>query len=165
MITIIFLLVDCPPNYHQFVSESTTTCVPCERGTYSNDDGQVTCISCPEHMSTLNIGASDIEDCIGRYNITECLHTIYVDLLYSLSLTDQCPPGYNSTTGLIPCEPCAEYYYQLDYGATTCTQCTERDAFNITKCAPEPAGINRTIIIILHSSIVISSCCNYCHIY
>ena len=138
-----FFLVDCPPNYHQFVSESTTTCVPCERGTYSNEDGQVTCIACPEHMSTLNIGASDVEDCIGRYNITEVFmqYTLtYFKLKYYLPPTDQCLPGYNSTTGLVPCEPCAEYYYQLDYGAMTCTMCTERDKFNITECARDPAG-------------------------
>ena len=57
--------------------------------------------------------------------------------MYNLFLSELCPPGNYSLTGLVPCLPCPPFTYTLSKGSVFCTMCDENDAANITNCIPE----------------------------
>ena len=44
--------------------------------------------------------------------------------------TAQCPPHYNSSTGLKECEECPKGYYQLEYGSVSCIKCSAANRSN-----------------------------------
>ena len=50
---------------------------------------------------------------------------LYPDLSnFFIYSTDFCLAGHFSSNGLLPCQPCAPNYYQLERGATDCLPCT-----------------------------------------
>ncbi|XP_064192984.1 signal peptide, CUB and EGF-like domain-containing protein 2 isoform X1 [Anguilla rostrata] len=78
-------------------------CVLCPPGTYQDEEGQVSCETCPGPEvlgSPRTIGARNISECGG-----------------------QCPPGQYSHDGFIPCLPCPLGSYQSDTGRTSCFPC------------------------------------------
>ena len=62
---------------------------------------------------------------VNNINMTKNFMTFFIDL---------CPPGHNSANGFMPCQPCPEYYYQSEYGATECIPCTKNVQDNVPEC-------------------------------
>lgn len=55
---------------------------------------------------------------------TRTLLTVYVCCIFSfIFISDMCPPGTFSNTGLMPCSPCPRGQYQALSGSQTCLSC------------------------------------------
>ncbi|KAL5022311.1 hypothetical protein ScPMuIL_001466 [Solemya velum] len=94
--------VACPRGtYHVSVNE---TCELCPLGQYQDDEGQESCLPCPNATTTLAGGAK---------NETECRAS--------------CGSGHRSPSGLEPCTPCDIGYYQSNVGMTECVPCLENE--------------------------------------
>uniref|UniRef100_A0A8C1KTH4 Signal peptide, CUB and EGF-like domain-containing protein 2 n=1 Tax=Cyprinus carpio TaxID=7962 RepID=A0A8C1KTH4_CYPCA len=92
------LLVRClPGSYYHGEQER---CVQCPPGTFQEREGQLACDLCP---------GGDRHGPTGARNITSC--------------AGQCPPGYFSSDGFKPCQPCPVGTYQPDPGRTLCFPC------------------------------------------
>nr|XP_033783767.1 signal peptide, CUB and EGF-like domain-containing protein 2 isoform X3 [Geotrypetes seraphini] len=78
-------------------------CILCPSGTYQDEEGQITCETCPipeNHAAPKTIGARNISECGG-----------------------QCSPGEYSSDGFKPCLSCPSGTYQPDSGRTSCFPC------------------------------------------
>lgn len=40
-----------------------------------------------------------------------------------MHISERCPPGYFSSTGLTPCQACPRGFYQENIGSNACKQC------------------------------------------
>ncbi|XP_027317239.3 signal peptide, CUB and EGF-like domain-containing protein 2 isoform X5 [Anas platyrhynchos] len=79
------------------------SCVLCPNGTYQDEEGQITCDSCP---SSQNAGNQKLA---GAHSVSQC--------------GDQCSPGEYSPDGFKPCLPCPLGTYQPEAGRVTCFPC------------------------------------------
>uniref|UniRef100_A0A8C1KVI0 Signal peptide, CUB and EGF-like domain-containing protein 2 n=1 Tax=Cyprinus carpio TaxID=7962 RepID=A0A8C1KVI0_CYPCA len=86
-----------PGSYYHGEQER---CVQCPPGTFQEREGQLACDLCP---------GGDRHGPTGARNITSC--------------AGQCPPGYFSSDGFKPCQPCPVGTYQPDPGRTLCFPC------------------------------------------
>ncbi|KAI2649440.1 Signal peptide, CUB and EGF-like domain-containing protein 3 [Labeo rohita] len=86
-----------PGSYYHGEQER---CVQCPPGTFQEREGQLACDLCP---------GGDRHGPPGARNITSC--------------AGQCPPGYFSSDGFKPCQPCPLGAYQPDPGRTLCFPC------------------------------------------
>uniref|UniRef100_A0A672NZU9 Signal peptide, CUB domain, EGF-like 3 n=1 Tax=Sinocyclocheilus grahami TaxID=75366 RepID=A0A672NZU9_SINGR len=86
-----------PGSYYHGEQER---CVQCPPGTFQEREGQLACDLCP---------GGDRHGPQGARNITSC--------------AGQCPPGYFSSDGFKPCQPCPLGTYQPDPGRTLCFPC------------------------------------------
>ncbi|XP_030056873.1 signal peptide, CUB and EGF-like domain-containing protein 2 [Microcaecilia unicolor] len=78
-------------------------CILCPSGTYQDEEGQITCETCPfheNHAAPKTVGARNISECGG-----------------------QCSPGEYSSDGFKPCMSCPVGKYQPDSGRTSCFPC------------------------------------------
>ncbi|XP_069079751.1 signal peptide, CUB and EGF-like domain-containing protein 2 isoform X6 [Pleurodeles waltl] len=78
-------------------------CILCPNGTYQDEEGQITCETCPRtdsHGSQKATGARNMSECGG-----------------------QCLPGEYSLDGFKPCHLCPLGTYQPERGRTTCFSC------------------------------------------
>ena len=79
------------------------TCLACPTGTYADQMGGTQCSACPENTHTLHEGATDASECLAV-----------------------CGHGTVSSTGLIPCTPCARNTYSgppIAGGFRACEPC------------------------------------------
>nr|XP_027317239.2 signal peptide, CUB and EGF-like domain-containing protein 2 isoform X3 [Anas platyrhynchos] len=79
------------------------SCVLCPNGTYQDEEGQITCDSCPSSQNPGN------QKLAGAHNVSQC--------------GDQCSPGEYSPDGFKPCLPCPLGTYQPEAGRVTCFPC------------------------------------------
>lgn len=99
---------------------TATQCIPCDKGTYGTEIAQNKCEPCPTNHSTLHLGSTAYDECIGKM-VLSLIH--YYDLLFDVEM---CPPNYyNSSNGFIPCFPCPPLSYTLKQGSVSCTDCDE----------------------------------------
>ena len=116
----IFILVDCSNGMYSSFTGTATQCIPCDKGTYGTEIAQNRCEPCPTNYSTLHLGSTAYDDCIGKM-VLSLIH--YYDLLFAVEM---CPPNYyNSSNGFIPCFPCPPLSYTLKQGSVSCTDCDE----------------------------------------
>ncbi|XP_077374524.1 signal peptide, CUB and EGF-like domain-containing protein 2 isoform X7 [Festucalex cinctus] len=78
-------------------------CVTCPAGTYQDEEGQMSCETCPTPEGR------DVAKVAGARNVSEC--------------GGQCPPGQSSHDGFLPCLLCPLGSYQPEVGRTTCFPC------------------------------------------
>uniref|UniRef100_A0A2K6EQD9 Sushi, von Willebrand factor type A, EGF and pentraxin domain-containing protein 1 n=1 Tax=Propithecus coquereli TaxID=379532 RepID=A0A2K6EQD9_PROCO len=101
-----------------YSSNGLETCESCPLGTYQPEFGSRSCLLCPENTSTVKRGAVDISAC-----------------------GVPCPVGEFSRSGLMPCYPCPQDYYQPNPGKSFCLSCpfygttTITGARSITDCS------------------------------
>ncbi|XP_070287020.1 sushi, von Willebrand factor type A, EGF and pentraxin domain-containing protein 1 [Myotis yumanensis] len=101
-----------------YSSNGLETCESCPLGSYQPAVGARSCLSCPRNTSTVKRGAVDISAC-----------------------GVPCPLGEFSRSGLMPCHPCPQDYYQPDAGKSFCLACpfygttTFAGATSITDCS------------------------------
>ncbi|XP_068541383.1 signal peptide, CUB and EGF-like domain-containing protein 2 isoform X3 [Anas acuta] len=79
------------------------SCVLCPNGTYQDEEGQITCDSCPSSQNPGN------QKLAGAHSVSQC--------------GDQCSPGEYSPDGFKPCLPCPLGTYQPEAGRVTCFPC------------------------------------------
>uniref|UniRef100_A0A8C4N059 Sushi, von Willebrand factor type A, EGF and pentraxin domain-containing protein 1 n=1 Tax=Equus asinus asinus TaxID=83772 RepID=A0A8C4N059_EQUAS len=101
-----------------YSSNGLETCESCPLGSYQPAFGSRSCLFCPENTSTVKRGAVDIAAC-----------------------GVPCPVGEFSRSGLMPCYPCPQDYYQPNPGKSFCLSCpfygttTITGARSITDCS------------------------------
>ena len=94
-------------------------CAPCPTHLYQPEEGQTSCLTCPDGTITTAEGASNESMCV-----RECLHGTYSD------------------NGLHPCTPCPTHLYQPEEGQTSCLTCpngtitTAEGASDESMCIP-----------------------------
>ncbi|XP_040414519.1 signal peptide, CUB and EGF-like domain-containing protein 2 isoform X5 [Cygnus olor] len=79
------------------------SCVLCPNGTYQDEEGQITCDSCPSPQNPGN------QKLAGAHSVSQC--------------GDQCSPGEYSPDGFKPCLPCPLGTYQPEAGRVSCFPC------------------------------------------
>uniref|UniRef100_A0A8B9E663 Signal peptide, CUB and EGF-like domain-containing protein 2 n=1 Tax=Anser cygnoides TaxID=8845 RepID=A0A8B9E663_ANSCY len=79
------------------------SCVLCPNGTYQDEEGQITCDSCPSPQNPGN------QKLAGAHSVSQC--------------GDQCSPGDYSPDGFKPCLPCPLGTYQPEAGRVSCFPC------------------------------------------
>ncbi|XP_072033451.1 uncharacterized protein [Amphiura filiformis] len=77
-------------------------CAVCPRGFYQPGTAATDCIACPDGQITEQVATRFLSDCKAL-----------------------CSPGLSSSSGLIPCTPCARHHYQPATGQTVCIQCVD----------------------------------------
>ncbi|XP_067651449.1 sushi, von Willebrand factor type A, EGF and pentraxin domain-containing protein 1-like [Haliotis asinina] len=92
------ICVGCPKGSR--LDSSTKSCVDCPVGSYQDQDSSVTCLTCPDGMSTAISGSKNMSDCKGI-----------------------CQPGFISPDGLEPCNPCPMGTFQGMPRNQHCTAC------------------------------------------
>eukprot|EP00057_Strongylocentrotus_purpuratus_P009497 XP_011663971.1 PREDICTED: signal peptide, CUB and EGF-like domain-containing protein 1 isoform X8 [Strongylocentrotus purpuratus] len=80
---------------------SSGGCLPCEAGSYQDEEGQLECRRCPQQDQQYDV--------TGARHITEC--------------GGQCRPGEYSVDGFQPCDSCPVGSYQPESGRTHCLPC------------------------------------------
>ncbi|CAH1274716.1 SRPX2 [Branchiostoma lanceolatum] len=98
------------PNYDSYICKGCIkgsyldtnkgTCEKCETGQFQDEDGQITCKSCPPGTWTVKKGSRAIDLCL----VT-------------------CQPGWYSDTGMEPCAQCEMGHYQSMSGRKQCQRC------------------------------------------
>lgn len=102
----------------RIVAEVIPECVGCPLNTYQDKVGGPECIPCPSNHVTLTTETKTVTDCIGK---------CYKCFMYYIYYVGLCPPNYNSSTGLAPCEPCPKGMYQPEYGELYCIPCQSEE--------------------------------------
>ncbi|XP_048245187.1 sushi, von Willebrand factor type A, EGF and pentraxin domain-containing protein 1-like [Haliotis rufescens] len=90
-------------------NSTTTSCDPCSKGTYQNEDHSFTCKTCPSGTSTLDKGSRSSTDC-----------------------KVQCLAGQASPNGIEPCVVCPIGEYQPSAGTRHCLPCPRGTMTTIT---------------------------------
>ncbi|KAG7158260.1 Sushi, von Willebrand factor type A, EGF and pentraxin domain-containing protein 1-like 3 [Homarus americanus] len=90
--------VKCPVG--TFFNVVLRECLPCPQGSFQPQEGQVSCLVCPENTSTKTGNAKSDQECKA-----------------------QCLPGSYSEDGLEPCTTCEIGRYQDEYASLTCASC------------------------------------------
>ncbi|XP_076346234.1 sushi, von Willebrand factor type A, EGF and pentraxin domain-containing protein 1-like isoform X1 [Tachypleus tridentatus] len=110
-----------------FSSTGLEVCETCPLGFYQSKYAQIHCIHCPNDTTTWRRGARKLEEC-----------------------KEQCAPGEVSDTGLKPCFPCPNGYYQSKKGQAACFQCPEdgktrrRGAISAEECESKSNEVEDT---------------------
>ena len=74
-------------------------CESCALGTYKSFVGNNSCVVCPQHSQTINVGSESLQSCL-------------------------CKPGYVESAGREQaCEPCPQHTYTTQLGMLACTSC------------------------------------------
>ncbi len=96
------------------INNGPTGCVPCAKGTYSDDEGSDICVSCPIGKISTVEGSTSCQDCsAGTYNT-----------LPGLSVCTDCPVGrVQAFEGRSECVSCLPGQYLAEEGKTTCLEC------------------------------------------
>ena len=119
--------LSCTSGYGYY--NSSNTCVPCEKGYYS--DGTKECMPCPEGKYQDELSQSTCKETpIGNYSdsqastsYTPCPAGTYQNKL-SQKECISCPVGqYQNKTGQIVCKDCPEGKYQDETNSTQCKSC------------------------------------------
>uniref|UniRef100_A0A8C3CW45 Signal peptide, CUB and EGF-like domain-containing protein 2 n=1 Tax=Cairina moschata TaxID=8855 RepID=A0A8C3CW45_CAIMO len=79
------------------------SCVLCPNGTYQDEEGQITCDSCPSSQNPGN------QKLAGAHSVSQC--------------GGKCSPGEYSPDGFKPCLPCPLGTYQSEAGRVSCFPC------------------------------------------
>uniref|UniRef100_A0A8B9E5G9 Signal peptide, CUB and EGF-like domain-containing protein 2 n=1 Tax=Anser cygnoides TaxID=8845 RepID=A0A8B9E5G9_ANSCY len=79
------------------------SCVLCPNGTYQDEEGQITCDSCPSPQNPGN------QKLAGAHSVSQC--------------GGKCSPGDYSPDGFKPCLPCPLGTYQPEAGRVSCFPC------------------------------------------
>ncbi|XP_033101174.1 sushi, von Willebrand factor type A, EGF and pentraxin domain-containing protein 1-like isoform X2 [Anneissia japonica] len=95
----------CPPGTCS--NTGLEQCESCSQGMYQPNANSTTCMHCPSNTTTATTGAVSHLNCI-----------------------EQCNPGFVSGTGLVPCYPCPEGYYQANRGTNYCDKCPQGSTTN-----------------------------------
>ncbi|KAK8726504.1 hypothetical protein OTU49_010282 [Cherax quadricarinatus] len=109
--------VKCPVG--TFFNVVLRECLPCPQGSFQPQEGQVSCLVCPENTSTKSGNAKSDQDCKA-----------------------QCLPGSFSEDGLEPCTTCEIGHYQDEYASKICVACPHdtttwrRGSWLIDECKP-----------------------------
>ncbi|XP_045583570.2 sushi, von Willebrand factor type A, EGF and pentraxin domain-containing protein 1 isoform X3 [Procambarus clarkii] len=109
--------VKCPVG--TFFNVVFRECLPCPQGSFQPQEGQVSCLVCPENTSTKSGNAKSDQDCKA-----------------------QCLPGSFSEDGLEPCSTCEIGHYQDEYASYTCANCPHdtttwrRGSWLLQECKP-----------------------------
>ncbi|XP_038050781.1 sushi, von Willebrand factor type A, EGF and pentraxin domain-containing protein 1-like [Patiria miniata] len=119
-------------------SFSDSGIIPCSRcmiGEYQPHTGQMSCLPCPEGLTTADFGSQSSNQCL-----------------------EICPPGSVSATGLAPCQPCEHRSYQPLSQQQHCILCpgnsttlgtgsTMRDqCIDVNECASSPCDHQATCV-------------------
>uniref|UniRef100_A0AAY4CTR2 Sushi, von Willebrand factor type A, EGF and pentraxin domain-containing protein 1 n=1 Tax=Denticeps clupeoides TaxID=299321 RepID=A0AAY4CTR2_9TELE len=108
------------------------TCESCPLGEYQPNFGSRHCLLCTAGTSTINRGAVDMDEC-----------------------GVPCSAGHFSRTGLVPCYPCPQDYYQPEEGRSYCLSCpfygttTVSGATAIQQCSSKPGQPTEQGILVL----------------
>ncbi|XP_033753123.1 signal peptide, CUB and EGF-like domain-containing protein 1 [Pecten maximus] len=103
-----------------YFKRKLAACSLCSRGTYQDQEGQTSCIKCPNRIPGVGI--------LGAKTAMEC--------------TVLCEPGTFSHDGLKPCTPCHAGTYGPEYGRTSCFPCggglttSSNGATTFSECSP-----------------------------
>ncbi|KZS17024.1 putative Sushi [Daphnia magna] len=90
--------VYCPVG--TFFNVVNEVCESCSQGSYQPEEGQLSCLVCPNNTSTKVVNAKRSDDCQA-----------------------QCLAGSYSPTGLEPCSTCPQGTYQTEYSQRQCLPC------------------------------------------
>lgn len=102
-------------------SKSAEECVPvCGFGTYS-PTGLVPCLECPRDSYTGSPPAGGFTECLACPD--EAPFTYQPAAPSVDTCRPKCAPGTYSVTGLAPCAPCPNHFYQPMDGKTSCLEC------------------------------------------
>lgn len=105
-------------------SLNTEKCIACPVNTFTEENGTVTCLQCPETRMTLNDESQTREDCICRAGYDPLLED-------ALSECGQCHLGeYKEVPGDHPCEFCTMGTFTDETGQTVCKQCRDHTSIN-----------------------------------
>lgn len=123
----------CLPGSYS-TEEGALTCIPCPRGWYQDQSAQQSCLSCPAGKIQPESGETSCSPCgegtysVGRGSI-ECL---------------ECPAGsYNNASNSIDCIPCSPGSHQVLPGQKQCVACLVGSYTNeegAVVCIECPAG-------------------------
>lgn len=101
-------------------SKSVSACIPvCGYGTYS-PTGLVPCLECPRNSYSSEPPTGGFKDCQACPPST---YTYQPAAPGKDRCRAKCAPGFYSSTGLAPCSPCPQHFYQNMAGLTTCIEC------------------------------------------
>ncbi|XP_076046526.1 sushi, von Willebrand factor type A, EGF and pentraxin domain-containing protein 1-like [Oratosquilla oratoria] len=123
------ICVKCPVG--TFFNVILKDCEPCPQGSYQNEEGQVSCIVCPENTSTSTLEGLAKN---GSYCKAQCL------------------PGTFAKDGLEPCATCPHGEFQDEYSSTGCVACPygtttwRRGSWVVEECKPActPGEVSET---------------------
>lgn len=101
-------------------SKEVTSCIPvCGYGTYS-PTGLVPCLECPRNSYSGEPPTGGFKDCQACPANT---FTFQPAAPGKDRCRSKCSPGSYSSTGLAPCSPCPQNFFQNSAGMATCTEC------------------------------------------
>lgn len=101
-------------------SKAIQACIPvCGFGTYS-PTGLVPCLECPRNSFTSEPPTGGFKDCQACPSNT---YTFQPSASGKHKCRSKCAPGTYSSTGLAPCSPCPQNFYQNLPGMSTCNEC------------------------------------------
>ncbi|KAL7042588.1 hypothetical protein ACKWTF_001212 [Chironomus riparius] len=101
-------------------SKAVQACVPvCGYGTYS-PTGLVPCLECPRNSYTAEPPTGGYKDCQACPSNT---YTFQPSAPGKHKCRSKCAPGTYSSTGLAPCSPCPQNFFQNMPGMMSCTEC------------------------------------------
>ncbi|XP_055387901.1 uncharacterized protein LOC129616312 isoform X2 [Condylostylus longicornis] len=126
-------------------SKSILDCIPvCGYGTYS-PTGLVPCLECPRNSFTSHPPTDGYKDCQACPSNTFTFQPAAPGKAYC---RQKCAAGQYSSTGLAPCSPCPQNYYQSIVGSQTCNECPSNmktdgpGAVGREECKPVVCGEN-----------------------
>ena len=90
----------CQPGTRSLDSHGVSPCWPCDKGEFQSATGASFCNTCPHGLGTEGRGAKAADACL-----------------------EQCSPGQESASGLLPCTACPRGSFQPSQGASTCFRC------------------------------------------
>ncbi|XP_055867264.1 neurogenic locus Notch protein-like isoform X3 [Biomphalaria glabrata] len=105
----------CEPGFY---SEDNISCSACTNGTYKQFTGSQSCLKCPLHKTTSDVGSTEISHC----SITNCEPGFYSRDNISCSI---CPNGtYKNFFGTQPCSKCPMNKTTREVGSTDISNCS-----------------------------------------
>ena len=118
--------------------EGMGKCLKCKPGTFNNEYKQTTCINCPIGFFSSLSGSTECHKCpIGTFNS-----------LIGNNHCEKCDKGfYNDELGSKECKICRPNYYSDNEGAEICKECKKNkySLFGYNKCLPCEVTISHCI--------------------
>uniref|UniRef100_A0A8C2PBT7 Sushi, von Willebrand factor type A, EGF and pentraxin domain containing 1 n=1 Tax=Capra hircus TaxID=9925 RepID=A0A8C2PBT7_CAPHI len=149
------MCVNCPLGTYYSLEHSV--CESCLMGSYQDEEGQLECKPCPTGTYTEYLHSRSSSECKGNVahglscsaacgvvpnqGSNSCLLHCWADFLPLSHQGMPCPVGEFSRSGLMPCYPCPQDYYQPNPGKSFCLSCpfygttTITGARSITDCS------------------------------